>query len=136
VELIYECNFNKRKAKNIIEVSRTILKQGLARTKEELMAYPGVGVKIAMIYMNVAEGTQEGIGVDTHVHRICNRLGWVKTEDPNNTEKQLQVAFRKKWWKDMNIALVGFGQLICNAKKPLCSQCPVSKECPSSSLKW
>lgn len=62
-----------------------ILKQGLARNKEELMKYPGVGVKIAMIYMNVAEGQQEGIGVDTHVHRICNRLGWVKTEEPNQT---------------------------------------------------
>lgn len=101
-----------------------------------MLAYPGVGVKIAMIYMNVVEGVQEGIGVDTHVHRICNRLGWAKTEDPNSTEKQLQAAFHRKWWKEMNIALVGFGQLICNAKKPLCSQCPVSKECPSSSLKW
>jgi endonuclease-3 len=99
VELIYECNFNKRKAKNIIEVSCIILKRGIAKTKEELMEYPGVGVKIAMIYMNVAENQQEGIGVDTHVHRICNRLGWVNSEEPNNTEKQLQIAFRKKYWK-------------------------------------
>ena len=100
------------------------------------MAYPGVGVKIAMIYMNVVENKQEGIGVDTHVHRISNRLGWVKTEDPNATEQKLQQVFPKKYWKEMNIAMVGFGQLICNAKKPLCGQCPVSKLCPSSFIKW
>lgn len=85
------------------------------------MDYPGVGVKIAMIYMNVVENKQEGIGVDTHVHRISNKLGWVKTEDPNTTEQKLQHVFPKKFWKEMNIALVGFGQLICNAKKPLCA---------------
>ena len=49
------------------------------------MEYPGVGVKIAVIYMNVVENKQEGIGVDTHVHRICNRLGWVKTDEPSKT---------------------------------------------------
>ena len=54
------------------------------------MAYPGVGVKIATIYMSYAEGKQEGIGVDTHVHRIANRLGWVKTSDPKHTEELLQ----------------------------------------------
>lgn len=100
------------------------------------MEYPGVGVKIAMIYMNVVEGKQEGIGVDTHVHRISNRIGWVKTEDPNSTEKSLQSVFPKNLWKEMNIALVGFGQLICNAKKPLCGECPVNKQCKSSTIKW
>lgn len=60
-----------------------VLKDGIASTSEGVMKYPGVGIKIAMIYMSAAEGKEEGIGVDTHVHRISNRLGWVKTEHPN-----------------------------------------------------
>ena len=60
------------------------------------MDFPGVGVKIAMIYMRVAEGANDGIGVDVHVHRISNRLGWVKTANPNETEEELQKIFPKK----------------------------------------
>lgn len=95
-----------------------------------------MGVKISMLYLKVAEGKNEGIGVDTHVHRITNRLEWVKTDNPNDTETKLQERFPKKYWGAMNIAFVGFGQLLCTAKKPLCNQCPISKQCPSSSLKW
>lgn len=82
--LIYQSNFNKRKSANLRAVSKMILEKGrIAQTKEELLAYPGVGIKIAMIYLKVAEGkAEEGIGVDTHVHRISNRLGWVKTNSP------------------------------------------------------
>ena len=71
---------------NLIAVSRMVLDKGLPRTREELMAYPGVGVKIAMLYLKVAEGKEEeGIGVDTHVHRISNRLGWVQSHNPEET---------------------------------------------------
>lgn len=64
------------------------------------MAYPGVGIKIAMIYMKVAEGKEDlGIGVDTHVHRIANRLGWTKSDSPEETELQLQEAFPVQYWK-------------------------------------
>lgn len=78
-----------------------------------------------MIYLRAAEGVLSGIGVDTHVHRISNKLGWVNTKTPNETEEQLQRLFPKKYWTDINIDLVGFGQILCNAKKPLCAQCPV-----------
>lgn len=79
-----------------------------------------------MIYLRSAEGLQNGIGVDTHVHRISNKLGWVETSNPNETESKLQEVFPKKYWNSINIDLVGFGQILCNAKKPLCSECPVN----------
>ena len=63
--------------------------------------------------------------MDTHVHRISNRLGWVKTTSPKKTEAKLQQIFPIRFWKDMNVALVGFGQVCCEAKKPLCKECPV-----------
>lgn len=77
-----------------------------------------------------------GIGVDTHVHRIANRLGWAKSSTPEETEKQLQQVFPPKAWKDINICLVGFGQLRCNAKKPMCKGCPVENDCPSMKYDW
>ena len=95
------------------------------------MDLPGVGVKIAMIYMRVAEGVNDGIGVDVHVHRISNRLGWVDTSNPNDTEKELQKIFDKSEWDGINIAMVGFGQILCESKKPKCFQCPLAKLCPS-----
>ena len=82
--LIYESNFNRRKAKNIIKVSQMIIEKGrTAKNLEEVVEYPGVGIKIAMLYLKIAEGqTDQGIGVDTHVHRISNRLGWVRSNSP------------------------------------------------------
>ena len=69
----------------------------------DLIAYPGVGIKIAMLYLKIAEGKcEEGIGVDTHVHRVSNRLGWVKSTTPEETEKQLREVFPKNIWKDIN----------------------------------
>ncbi len=108
----------------------------MPKTKQELMNLPGVGTKIAMIYLRVAENRIDGIGVDTHVHRISNKLGWVKTNTPNDTELKLQQLFAKKYWNDINIAMVGFGQILCQAKKQLCDQCPVNKLCPSSNIKF
>lgn len=84
------------------------------------MKLPGIGVKITMIYLRTAQGIEDGIGVDTHVHRISNKLGWVNTNKPNETETNLQMLFPKNYWTDINIDLVGFGQILCNAKKPLC----------------
>lgn len=90
-----------------------------------------------MIYLKVAEGKEEeGIGVDTHVHRIANRLGWVQTLSPEETEERLQAVFPVKYWKDINIGLVGFGQTVCNSKKPLCSGCPAENRCPSRKYDW
>ena len=70
------------------------------------------------------------------MHRIANRLGWVKTTEPKATEERLQEVFPRKEWEGTNIALVGFGQVLCEAKKPKCGECPVAEVCPSFSLKW
>jgi endonuclease-3 len=83
----------------------------------------------------VAENKDEGIGVDTHVHRISNRLGWAKSTNPNETEEQLQQLFPVKYWNEINLGLVGFGQILCSAKNPMCNKCPVWRECPSSMVK-
>lgn len=81
--LIRESNFHKRKCTQLIELARRVLVEGkIADNKKGLLAYAGVGVKIAYIYLSVAEGKQEGVGVDTHVHRIANRLQWVISETP------------------------------------------------------
>lgn len=75
---------------------------------------------MGILYLKVAEGISMGIGVDTHVHRISNRLGWVKTKSPIETELELQNIFPSKEWEGINIALVGFGQILCEARKPKC----------------
>lgn len=70
----------------MVEIAKIFLKRGPPKTYEELLEYPGVGVKIGTLYFNVAEGKNQGIGVDTHVHRISNRIGWVNTDQPPKTE--------------------------------------------------
>ena len=76
-----------------------------------------------------------GIGVDTHVHRIANRLGWVKTKDPESTRIALQDWLPKEYWADVNLLLVGFGQTHCLPINPYCSTCPVSTSCPKINVK-
>jgi endonuclease-3 len=76
-----------------------------------------------------------GIGVDTHVHRIANRLGWVKTKDPESTRTALEDWLPKEYWADINPLLVGFGQTHCLPINPHCSTCPVSHSCPKINVK-
>ena len=83
--MIYESNFNRRKSKNILLMTEQVINNGMPETMSEIMQFVGVGKKIATIYMRVAEGVNDGIGVDTHVHRIGNKLGWVKTKTPDQT---------------------------------------------------
>jgi endonuclease-3 len=72
-----------------------------------------------------------GIGVDVHVHRIANRLGWCATTQPEKTEAALQAVFPKELWEPLNETVVGFGQTICAARKPKCSHCPIADTCRS-----
>lgn len=87
---------------------------------------------MAHICMQVAWNVTSGIGVDTHVHRICNRLGWVekKTKTPEDTRKQLESWLPKELWKELNHLLVGFGQEICSSPRPKCKDCLARKNCP------
>lgn len=101
-------------------------------TIEGLCALPGVGPKMGHICMQVAWDQVTGIGVDTHVHRICNRLNWVKKQakNPEETRKQLEDWLPKDLWTEINQLLVGFGQEICLPQRPKCSQCLNKNICP------
>ncbi len=124
-QMIYPVGFYKQKAKyikhleNLKEVPSNI--KGLLRIK-------GVGRKVANIVLNVAFG-KPAIAVDTHVHRILNRIGYVNTKTPYETEKILVEKLPKEYWHDINKNLVLFGQNICRPVHPKCYICPVKDFC-------
>ena len=132
-ELIKRVCFYKTKAQRIIEVAKICERDydgDIPKTKEELMAFKGVGEKMANLAMNNAWNEIIGIGVDVHIHRIANRLKWVKTQTPEQTEVELQKIFPKELWDPVNLTIVAFGQNICGAKKQKCDICPIAKSCP------
>ena len=90
---------------------------------EELLTLPGVGRKTANLVLILAHASQENICVDTHVHRIANRLGWVATRTPEETEQALYRAAGRRWWPIINLYLVTWGQNVCRPVYPLCPQC-------------
>jgi endonuclease-3 len=99
-------------------------------TLKELTSFKGIGPKVAHLILQIAFNKTTGIAVDTHVHRISNRLGFVKfTKDAKKTMTRLQEKFDKKYWEEININLVGFGQLLCGKLKPKCHLCPVRSDC-------
>lgn len=98
-----------------------------------LCALAGVGPKMAFICMDAAWGVCVGIGVDTHVHRIANRLAWVKTTDPKATQVHLQSWLPRSEWGALNVLLVGFGQTICTPVGPKCAGCGIKELCPTAS---
>lgn len=91
---------------------------------------PGVGPKMTHLFLQICYDITEGIAVDTHVHRIANRLGWVNTKTPEQTMRSLQKLLPHEKWDDVNGMLVGFGQVICKAKNPLCQKCEANSICP------
>jgi endonuclease-3 len=134
-ELIKPVGFWKKKAgyiKKATEICHEQYSNDIPPTVEELVKLPGVGPKMAYITMNVAWNKLSGIGVDTHVHRISNRLGWVKkaTNTPEQTRIALESWLPREEWNDVNVLLVGFGQQICLPVKPLCSSCLNIDICP------
>ena len=90
---------------------------------EELLTLPGVGRKTANLVLILAHRSPDNICVDTHVHRISNRLGWVKTRTPDETEQALYAATHRKWWPVINLYLVTWGQNVCRPVYPLCGSC-------------
>lgn len=98
------------------------------RTRDELIELPGVGRKVANLVLNVCFD-EAAICVDTHVHRISNRLGWVVTETPDETEQALMLVIDKKHWSVLNRVLVNHGQRICHPTSPKCSECPIAQHC-------
>ncbi len=129
--LIYPAGFYRTKARSLRQAARILVDQHggrVPRTMEELLALPGVGRKTANLVRNLGFGLP-GICVDTHVHRISNRTGWVKTRDPAGTEKALMEILPRRYWIEINELLVRFGQAVCTPVSPRCSACPITSWC-------
>lgn len=130
-KLIYPVGFYRVKAKNILEVSQTIIDDYNGKVPDEideLLKLRGVGRKVANLVITEAFD-KYGICVDTHVHRISNRFGYVSTKKPEQTEFALRKKLPKKYWRVYNDTLVIYGQNLCKPINPLCNQCNVSKYC-------
>lgn len=131
---VHSTGFFRNKAKNLKAMAQILLskfKGEVPDTMEELVSLPGVARKTANIILFNAFGKNEGIAVDTHVKRLAQRLGLSKNEDPNKIEQDLLKLFPQKLWGKINHYLIDHGRNICDAKKPKCTICPVSKLCPS-----
>lgn len=128
---IYPVGFYENKAKQIIELSRQIVEELGGKVPDEiedLIKFKGVGRKTANLVL--AKGfNKPAICVDVHVHRIFNRLGYVKTKTPEETEYALREKLPVKYWLDINTLLVTHGQNVCKPQKPNCSACPISEYC-------
>eukprot|EP00043_Microstomoeca_roanoka_P009657 m.91915 g.91915 ORF g.91915 m.91915 type:complete len:388 (-) comp14650_c0_seq3:57-1220(-) len=136
---IYGVGFWRRKAQYLKGAAAMILsdfKGDIPQTTADLVKLPGVGMKMATIAMAVANKNISGIGVDTHVHRISNRLRWVKnTKSPEQTQVELEKWMPRSIWGAVNVLLVGFGQTICTPRAPKCGECLNKDLCPSSTAK-
>jgi endonuclease-3 len=129
--LIYPVGFYKTKSINIIEMCQTIIDHYDGKVPDEideLLKFKGVGRKTANLVVTLGYN-KPGICVDTHVHRISNRWGYLKTATPEKTEFALRAKLPKKYWIEYNNLLVNFGQHLCRPISPLCSECPVKKYC-------
>ncbi|XP_033144341.1 endonuclease III homolog 1, chloroplastic isoform X19 [Brassica rapa] len=141
-ELIYPVGFYARKATYMKKIAKICLEKyngDIPSSLDDLLALPGIGPKMAHLILHIAWNDVQGICVDTHVHRICNRLGWVsrpatkqKTSSPEETRVALQQWLPKEEWVAINPLLVGFGQTICTPLRPRCEACSVAKLCPAA----
>ncbi len=128
---IYPVGFYRTKARHVREVSRLILDRfggHVPDTIEELVTLPGVGRKTANLVVTLGY-RKPGICVDTHVHRISNRLGYVRTKTPDETERALRKQLPRQYWITFNDLLVTFGQNLCAPVSPWCSRCPIVRYC-------
>ena len=131
-DLIFPVGFYKTKAHQLLEISKILVRDfqsSVPKEQEVLLQLPGVGPKTANLVIGLAFGTPS-ICVDTHVHRISNRLGWVETVEPAQTEKALEALLPKEAWIEINEVFVLFGQNICVPASPRCSECPLKTDCP------
>ncbi len=128
--LLYGVGFYKTKAKNLKKCCSMLITNFNAKVPHnfnDLIKLPGVGRKVANVFLTAINIPT--IAVDVHVHRISNRLGWVKTKTPEQTELELKKLVPKKLWKHLNQTLVAFGQTTCLPKKPKCNLCKLSDQC-------
>ena len=131
--LIYPVSFYRHKAVHVHETCTQLIARYDGRvpeTMEGLLTLPGVGRKTANLVLILAHASPDNICVDTHVHRISNRLGWVSTRTPEETEHALYAAADRRWWPVVNLYLVTWGQNVCRPVYPLCGTCVLFDLCP------
>ena len=131
--LIYPVGFYKTKAKRIKEIAKILIEKYEGKVPKnfgELLQLKGVGEKTASIVMVYGHKIDDFIPVDVHVHVIANRLGWVKSKNPDETMEKLMKIVPKRYWYDLNNLFVSFGQNICKTISPWCSKCPIESHCP------
>lgn len=136
-DAIYPVGFYKNKAEQIIELSKILVEKYDSKVPdeiEELIKFKGVGRKTANLVLSRGFN-KPAICVDVHVHRIFNRLGYIKTKNPEKTEFALRKKLPQKYWIDINTLLVTHGQNICKPINPLCSKCPIKELCEKVNVK-
>ena len=131
--LIYPVSFYRNKARFVKAACEKIVMDFAGKvppTLDEMVTLPGVGRKTANLVMILAHKSKQNICVDTHVHRIANRLGWVKTQLPEETEQELYRTTDSRWWPLINLYLVTWGQNVCRPVFPRCGDCEIASLCP------
>jgi endonuclease-3 len=132
-KLIYPVSFYRHKARHVKAACEMLVERFDGRvpsTMEDLLVLPGVGRKTANLVLILAFKSQRNICVDTHVHRICNRLGWIRTRTPEETEQALYQVTADRWWPYLNLYLVTWGQNVCRPVYPRCPECVLLPLCP------
>ncbi len=136
-ELIFPCGFYKTKAVTIRTVSQLLIERhgGMVPDSfDALTALPGVGAKTANLTLGLAFGIPS-ICVDTHVHRIPNRMGWIASSNPEETETDLEQILPREFWIEINSLMVAFGKTVCVPVSPWCGKCPFFEDCPKAGVK-
>ena len=136
-KIIYSSGHYKKKAQTLKHVSNELIKRfdgQVPPNKEQLLSIKGIGPKTANIVLSFAFN-KNVLPIDTHCHRIPNRLEWVKTKTPEKTEEELEKVLPKKYWKEFNAIFVQFGKDICQPISPKCSICPISNYCAKTNVK-
>jgi endonuclease III len=131
--LIYPVSFYRHKAKHVKATCGILVSRFGGRvptTMDELLMLPGVGRKTANLVLILSFRSLKNICVDTHVHRISNRLGWVQTRTPDETEQALYRNTSERWWPYINLYLVTWGQNVCRPIYPRCGACVIRPYCP------
>jgi len=132
-QLIYPVSFYRHKARHVKACCEMLLADyggKVPSSMDELVRLPGVGRKTANLVLILGFKSLDNICVDTHVHRISNRMGWVRTKQPEETEQALYAGTDRRWWPYINLYLVTWGQNICRPVYPRCRDCAIEKDCP------
>jgi endonuclease-3 len=132
-KLIYPVSFYRNKARHVKACCEMLVSRfggTVPSTLDQLVMLPGVGRKTANLVLILGFKSRRNICVDTHVHRISNRLGWVTTNMPEQTEQALYGAMDSRWWPYINLYLVTWGQNVCRPVYPRCGDCVIADDCP------